>query len=146
MEIKFQIIETHPDQHSMVVRYWSDQFSQDDLATSVSYDQSGNKIIQRRDDGLPLRCQTDYNINIWQTPTPSSDAILKIANDSAPYDWFKLKHAVLDPTVDTSLGNVQILMGQAFVAVKTATPTEDIEALINNLLGNSSTGGNTVVV
>lgn len=160
MEIKFKIIEMHPDQHSMVVRYWTDLFSQDDLATSISYDADGNKIIDRREDGIPARCQTDVNINIWQVPAPSSNVIIQIANNSAPYDWFALKHAVADPTIDTGLANVALVMNTEYVAERpviqvpaaeqqqtqtTETLTEDeITALINSLISNTSVGNSSV--
>lgn len=159
MEIKFKIIEIHPDQHSMVVRYWTDMFSQDDLASSISFDNDGNKIIDRREDGTPARCQTDMNINIWQVPAPSSNAIIQIANNSAPYDWFALKHAVADPAVDTSLANVAAIMNTEYLAERpiiqvpaaqqqpTETLTEDeISALINSLISNTGVGGSNVAV
>ena len=160
MEIKFKIIEMYPDQHSMVVRYWTDLFSQDDLATSISYDENGQKVIQRREDGLPARCQTDYNINIWQVPTPESNAIVEIANNAAPYDWFALKHAVADPTINTSLGNVAVLMNQEFTAVRPVIiqpviePQDDsnslnesnVEALIESLINNITASSGNVQV
>ena len=162
MEIKFKIIELHQDQHSMVVRYWTDLFSQDDLATSVSYDTNGNKIIDRREDGLPARCQTDMNINIWQVPAPDANVIIQIANNSAPYDWFALKHAVADPSVDTSLANVATVMNTEYVAERpiiqvpaaeavqqqtTETLTEEeISALINSLISNTNVGNSNVSI
>lgn len=157
MEVKFKIIEMHPDQHSMVVRYWTDLFTQDDLATSISWDEAGNKIIERREDGTPARCQTDVNINIWQVPAPDSNTIIQIANNTAPYDWFALKHAVADPQVDTTMSNVSAVMNTEYVAqrpiievpaaqtVPQETLTEEeIAALINSLISNSSVGNSTV--
>jgi hypothetical protein len=102
----FRVIEINPHEHSVIVRYFSDKLSEDDLATSVVYE-DGNKIIQRGEDGNPLRCRTDTNFNIWQTPSPNEEELTKIFNDAAPVDWFKIQHDVLDINVDTSLGSAK---------------------------------------
>jgi hypothetical protein len=126
MEIKFKIMEVLPEQHSMVVRYYSDVLTEDSLAISFNPDGS----IARRPDGSPQRCQTDYNFNIWQTnPALSQDDIKRIANDGAPYDWFKLKHDILDPNIDTSLSAVSSLISQEFVAQK---PISVVELAMQN--------------
>lgn len=129
MEVKYRIIDVDPNQHSIVVRYYTNVLSEDSLATSFNTDGS----IARGLDGSPLRCQTDYNINIWKTETPPTvDDIKKIANDSAPYDWFKLKHDILDPNVDTSLSVVSSLLNQEFVAEKPISIIESISDNKNN--------------
>lgn len=148
MEVKYRIIDVDPNQHSIVVRYYTNVLSEDSLATSFNTDGS----ISRGLDGSPLRCQTDYNINIWKTETPPTvDDIKKIANDSAPYDWFKLKHDILDPNVDTSLSAVSSLLNQEFVAqkpipiidiIEEKTTEENIESeiqkIIDSLTANTS--------
>jgi len=126
MEVKYKIIDVDPSQHSIVVRYYTDLLSEDSLATSFNSDGS----IARRSDGSPQRCQTDYNFNLWQTNPPlTTDDIKKIANDGAPYDWFKLKHDILDPDVDTSLSEVSSLIDQEFVAEK---PISVVELAMQN--------------
>lgn len=146
MEVKYRIIDVDPNQHSIVVRYYTNVLSEDSLATSFNTDGS----IARGTDGSPLRCQTDYNINIWKTDTaPTAEEIQKIANDAAPYDWFKLKHDILNPNIDTSLSNVSSLVGKEFVAVKPVvavveekTTEENIEneiqKIIDSLTANTS--------
>lgn len=115
MEVKYRIIDVDPNQHSIIVRYYTDLLTEDSLAISFNTDGS----IARGSDGSPQRCQTDYHINIWNTETQlTAEDIKKIANDSAPYDWFKLKHDILDPNVDTSLTIVSSLINQEFVAQK----------------------------
>ena len=117
-------------------------FSKDSLAISFNSDGS----IARRADGSPQRCQTDYHINIWKTDTaPTAEEIQKIANDSAPYDWFKLKHDIMDPNIDTSLSNVSSLVGKEFAAIKSVvlkTTDENIEneiqKIIDSLTANTS--------
>jgi phosphoribosylformylglycinamidine (FGAM) synthase PurS component len=134
----------------MIVRYYTNLLTEDSLATSYNPDGT----IARRSDGSPQRCQTDYNFNIWQTDPPiTEEQIKKIANDGAPYDWFKLRHDILDPQIDTSLNVVSNLLNTEFDAIKPvfsidtidtnanteSTLSEDhIENLINELLNNSS--------
>jgi hypothetical protein len=120
--------------------------SEDSLATSFNSDGS----IARRSDGSPQRCQTDFNFSIWQTnPTLTADDIKKIANDGAPYDWFKLKHDILDPDVDTSLSEVSSLINQEFIAEKPMSIAEvaiqentdiesEIQKIIDSITSNSS--------
>lgn len=135
MEIKFKILEIDQSQHSILVRYFTDYFTEDNLASSFTTDQSGQTIIDRNLDGSPKRCQTDYNINIWKTnPSPTLEDIKKLANDAAPYEWFKLKHDVLDPAVDTSLSNANALIGQIFTYERTTQMTEDdLQKLIDSI-------------
>lgn len=116
IEVKYKIIETHPDQHSIVVRYFTDVYDEDYLATSFSLDEKGNKIIDRNDDGSPIRCSTDVNINIWQTPTPNVGEIKKIASSYAPRERFKLQMAIDDANTDTSLEGTKVILNQVFVA------------------------------
>lgn len=149
MEVKYRIINVDPSQHSITVRYYTNLLSEDSLATSFNSDGS----IARDNDGYPLRCQTDYHINIWKTnPAPTIDEIKTIANNSAPYDWFKLKHDIIDPNIDTSLSEVFPLVGQEFVATQSTFVVEsnttsnltsnlsddEIDKLINNIVNSPS--------
>lgn len=146
MEAKYRIIDVDPNQHSIIVRYYTDVLTEDSLAISFNSDGS----IAKRSDGSPQRCQTDYHINIWKTDTaPTAEEIQKIANDAAPYDWFKLKHDILDPSIDTSLSNASSLIGKEFSAVKPViavveekTTEENIEneiqKIIDSLTANTS--------
>lgn len=146
MEVKYRIIDVDPNQHSIIVRYYTNVLTEDSLAISFNSDGS----IARRADGSPQRCQTDYHINIWKTDTaPTAEEIQKIANDAAPYDWFKLKHDIMDPNIDTSLSNVSSLVGKEFAAIKPViafveekTTDENIEneiqKIIDSLTANTS--------
>ena len=133
MEVKYKIIDFDPAQHSITVRYYTDLLTQDSLATSYNIDGT----IARRDDGTPQRCQTDYHINIWKTDTsPTEDEIKEIARNAAPFDWFKLKHDVLDPNIDTSLSNVLSLLNQEFVTTKPVS-------ILIDAMNSSNTSANT---
>ena len=147
MEVKYRIIDFDPNQHSITVRYYTNLLTEDLLA--ISFNNDGT--ILRKDDGTPARCQTDYHINIWKTnPPPTLDDIKRIANDSAPYDWFKLKHDILDPDVDTSLSEVSSLINQEFVAEKPISVVEvaiqentDIESEIQKIIDSITSNSNS---
>jgi len=73
MNFKFKILSFDLSQHSIVVRYYTDFLTEDNLATSFNLDGS----IERNKDGSPIRCQTDYNLNIWKTnPPPTEEEII----------------------------------------------------------------------
>jgi hypothetical protein len=99
MEIKFRILDTHPDEHSITVRYYTDIVTEDYLAVSKNNDGS----IIRTSEGYPVTCRTDYNLNIFQTPTPSKDEILQYIHRSAPVAWLEMHESILNPQIDTNL-------------------------------------------
>jgi hypothetical protein len=151
MTVKFRILNKELDQHSVVVRYYTDYLSEDDLATSITVDDNGNNIIQRGEDGKPLRCQTDYNINIWNVQATqqgaNSNVLVEYISRSAPFDWFELKYAVMNTQIDTNMALVDSLIGVEYQAEKPVfVPSvisenkelteSEIEALINSMVSN----------
>ena len=149
MTIKFRILNKELEQHSVVVRYYSDFFTEDLLATSFTVDSNGDKIIDRGADGKPLRCQTDYNINIWNVQATqigaNSNAIIDYLSRSAPFDWFDLKQAVMNAEVDTNMVAIDPLIGMEFQTERPITIISDnvteqeIENLIKSIVSNTST-------
>lgn len=124
MDFKFKILDIDLSQHSIVVRYYTDKITEDNLATSFNSDGS----IMRKDDGSPVRCQTDYNLNIWKTnPPPTEEEIIKYINDCFPYEWFKLKYDVLDENVDTSLSSIKNIMNKEFKSQVDKTQQQDVK-------------------
>ena len=76
MQVKYRIINVDAAQHSIVVRYFTDTITEDMLASSKDVD----GVIERTSDGYPVKCQTDYNINVWKTdPSPTQEDIKKLA-------------------------------------------------------------------
>ena len=149
MTIKFRILNKELEQHSVVVRYYSDFFTEDLLATSFTVDSNGDKIIDRGADGKPLRCQTDYNINIWNVQATqigaNSNAIIDYLSRSAPFDWFDLKQSVMNAEVDTNMVAIDPLIGMEFQTERPITIISDnvteqeIENLIKSIVSNTST-------
>lgn len=106
INLKYRLIRTDANEHSIVVRYFTDIVTEDSLATEFNPDGS----IVRTEGGWPARTRTDYNLNIWKVPSPSQEEIEKIIQASAPADWLYLQEMILNPNVDTSLSNAVSLI------------------------------------
>ncbi len=96
--IKYKIVEVNSEQHSIVVRFYSDVITEESLA------------VQWGDDGQILRGRTDYNIDL-PIPAPSGDELQNIILSNAPSQWLKTQAFLLDPDVNTSLEDVKLLIG-----------------------------------
>lgn len=110
MNIHYKIVELWPDDHLVVVRYWTDNISEMDLASDQN----------RKEDGTPVRCRTDVSINL-PVPMPTDpEEIDKIIKVAGPISWLKMLEDVKNPDVDTSLDAVAGLVG----VTKTTTKEE----------------------
>lgn len=107
MEVKYKILKVIEDEHSILVRYYTDIVNEDFLAIDKN---SGN--IRRGPDGSPEVCRTDSNINIFQTPSPTQEEILNIIMINAPRDWLAMQESILNENVDTSLSSVVGMINQ----------------------------------
>lgn len=117
MNIKYRILKVVPEEHSIEVRYFTDKITEDSLASDFGPDRS----ILRTDEGYPVRCRTDYNLNVWQTPSPSKEEIVAYILECAPADWLHLQEQILDKKVDTSLSSVANLVGVVETVTKEPT-------------------------
>ena len=104
MEIKYKIIQVNPADHGIVVRFYTDTISEEDLA--VRNPDTGEIILD--DDGNIGSCRTDYSITLWDTPTLSGEALEEEIMRHAPIQWFELLGKVADPSVDTSLSGITL--------------------------------------
>lgn len=114
MEVKYRIILVDPEEHSIVVRYFTDKVTEEMLATE--FDSNGNPVLTEA--GYPTRCRTDYHINIFQVPSPSQEEIVKIINYNAPYEWLNMQEQINDPDIDTSLSDIVGLVNTTGIAEK----------------------------
>jgi len=105
--IKYKIVEVDQVQHSIVVRYYSDEISEEILATDVL-------------DGVIRRCRTDYNIDL-PVPVPAGEELAAFIESRAPIDWlFKLAQLeVTDTSADTTALTNLIGVEHSFAAVPT---------------------------
>lgn len=96
--IKYKIIEIHPEQHSIVVRFYSDLITEGSLATQWS------------ETGEVLRGRTDYNIDL-PVPSPEGAALVGFISAHAPVEWLGVQEKLLDPVIDTSMTTLIPLVG-----------------------------------
>jgi len=96
--MRFKIIEVHPQQHSIVVRYYSDAVTEASLADQIG------------EDGTILRGRTDFNIDL-PLPAPTGAALDQLIMDLAPAQWLANLELILDPNIDTSLSSVMAHVG-----------------------------------
>lgn len=110
MKLKYKIIEVHPDQHSIVVRFYTDEISEEKLVSQFNED--GSPLMTS--EGNIARCRTDYSINIWKVPAPEGQELHDTIVRGAPVDWLKLQGLILDDSVDTSMNHIHALKHQEF--------------------------------
>jgi hypothetical protein len=110
MNLKYKIIEVYPEQHSIVVRFYTDVITEGMLAVDVL-------------DGVIRRGRTDFNIDL-PFPAPTGDALAELIVSKAPSDWLATQEAILNPVLDTSLSNVAGLVGQELTP-----PTPAVQAV-----------------
>lgn len=108
--IKYKIVEVHPSEHSVVVRFYSDVVTEAMLA------------VQRDEAGKIVRCRTDYNINL-PVPSPTGPDLVKFIMGYAPVAWLKTQEEVLNPAVDTSMTSMEALLGVEVVPSPLPAPT-----------------------
>lgn len=98
MTIYYKIVEAYPEAHQIVVRYYTDEIREADLA------------LQTRPDGSVARARTDVALDL-PIPAPQGDALDAYIMARAPLAWFATQMAVHDPAVDTSLAHILPLLG-----------------------------------
>lgn len=108
MIIKYKIIELVPDQHSIVVRFWTDKITEDSLCT-VRYP-DGTPVLTA--EGAPGRCSTDMTIAINKVPPPTGAELERYILRHAPREAFERQERVMNPEVDTSLSSLSSLVGR----------------------------------
>lgn len=101
--IKFKIIEINPDEHSIVVRFYTEVLKEEDLALQLS------------DTGQVLRGRTDYSIDL-PVPAPTGEELKAFIMARAPVTWLQKQEAVADANIDTSLSTLSGLLGVEMAA------------------------------
>jgi hypothetical protein len=105
MNLRYKIIEVHPQEHSIVVRFYTDLVNEAALAVDVL-------------NGVIRRCRTDYNINL-PVPAPQGEELEAFITKHAPTEWLATQEALLNPNEDTSMSSLMPLVG-----VEKSVPTE----------------------
>lgn len=131
MNLHYKIVEVWPDDHLIVVRYWTDVLSEESLASDQN----------RNEDGTPVRCRSDVSLTL-PIPVPEESALQELILAQAPFHWLKTLEDVLNPEVDTSVDHIKSLLGKKFtkenlekslLSVPKDLTDEEIEDLINSI-------------
>ena len=137
MNIHYKIVEVWPNDHLIVARYWTDVLSEEFLASNSD----------RNEDGTPVRCRSDVSLTL-PVPAPTGLSLEKLILRNAPIAWLQTLEDVDNPNVDTSLSELQNLVGVSNVkslkevqqlidpGMNVALTDEDITALIESLKTN----------
>ena len=74
MNIHYRIVRVDPAAHGIVIRYFTDNVTEVDLANSFNEDGS----VRVNADGYPLTTRTDVFMSIYDIPAPTFDQIEKM--------------------------------------------------------------------
>jgi hypothetical protein len=107
MEIKYRLIDTFPDEHQVLVRFFTDTLPEDQLVSAW-----------KADGVTPDRYRTDYLITL-PVPAPAGADFDAFILRHCPVYWFDLKEKIANPAVDTSLQDIDANKGT--VSILTAT-------------------------
>ena len=113
MDIKYKIVEVHPKDHLIVVRFYTDTFTEESL------------VVQRKDDGSIARCRTDISLSI-PIPEPSEEDLHKLILSYCPVSFFETQEKIHNPEIDTSMSSLIAKLNQ----VNTIS-SDDVKDLVN---------------
>jgi hypothetical protein len=100
MNLHYKIVEVWPQDHLVVIRYWTDALSEEFLAS--------NDI--RKEDGTPERCRSDVSITL-PIPAPTDKELEDLLISYAPLDWLKTMEKIQAPEIDTSMEEILKIKG-----------------------------------
>lgn len=121
-DIKYKIIEIDEQNQLMVVRYWTDWLTEEELAVDSN----------KRTDGTPVRCRTDYSINIWDHMKTEED-IENVLTNNIPVDWFKLQYVIRAPDIDHTInGRLSHIKKIQNLSFNKKIPLKDITKITTN--------------
>jgi hypothetical protein len=122
MILKYRIISFDEADFSFTVRYFTDELSEFDL-----------RLDPEDTTDPPLRCRTDYNLNMWR----NIDAAMlhRQLIENAPTQWLERKGRVkaVDPNYAASVVTVRAAMGQTYSAPVNPGGVADLKAVLDGL-------------
>ena len=116
MNIHYKIVEVWPNDHLIVVRYWTDILSEEFLASNSD----------RNEDGTPVRCRSDVSLTL-PVPAPTGLSLEKLILRNAPIAWLQTLEDVDNPNVDTSLDDIKGIVG-----VSNSKTLKQVETMLYN--------------
>jgi hypothetical protein len=132
MNLHYKIVEVWPQDHLVVIRYWTDVLSEEVLAS--------NDI--RKEDGTPERCRSDVSVTL-PIPAPEGAELEKLLISYAPLEWLKTMEKIQAPEIDTSMEGIMKLKDASFTVdiskLETQFDTmtdEQIQEMIDKITSN----------
>lgn len=110
MKIHYRLLQIDKKEHSIVVRYYTDLITEEKLANEFNED---GTIKMSENGNYPSKCRTDCNLNIFETPSPSKEDIIKIIEQSAPITWLHMQEQILNENIDTNLESIEDILYQS---------------------------------
>ncbi len=92
MNIKYRIIEVDPTEHSIVVRYYSDQLPELELIS----------VPGLKEDGTPIRCRTDVSLTL-PIPEPTEEELKTLILMNCPVGFFETQEKIRNNKIKTSM-------------------------------------------
>lgn len=104
MKITYRIVDVFPDDHQIIVRYFTDKVSEESLGGigPNGQHQSG---------------RTDYALQL-PIPTPEGEALEEIIQRAAPVSFFEMKEKISDPDIDTKMSHIKVGHTKSFTPGK----------------------------
>jgi hypothetical protein len=109
MDIKFKIVKVVPEEHQIMVRYYSDTMPEEKLVSA--YDENGDVA----------RYRTDYMITL-PIPVPTGDDLDAYIMRHCPVGWFDTQEKIANPKIDTTMDSIKSLIGKEKVVKVDLTP------------------------
>lgn len=116
--IYYRILSMDEAEGSIIVRYWSDEMSEQELS-----------IIPGDTAATPVNCRTDTNLNIFDAKM-TQDELHEFLVGGAPAEWLSMKGRIKDQKTDTSLPQIRSMIGVTKAAEKVAKKTISHSALL----------------
>jgi len=124
MNIYYRILDIYPDNGTMTVRYWTDELTEELLASDNKKDK----------DGRPLRCRSDVSINIPIPALPTERKYHKYLLTYAPKAALERMEKIQNKTINEELNILSTLVKRTFkkdateIEIFLKTPKDQVTA------------------
>lgn len=130
MNINYRILKIDNEAHSVVVRYFTDVVSENDLSSMKNPD--GSPVLG--EDGYPIQCMTDTSLTLYDVQNPTEADVDVLVKRAVPSDWLKLREDIKLGTVASDLSGLSgINKSGSFVFVASDPLQENQVAISSNV-------------
>jgi hypothetical protein len=114
MQIKYKFLSTTPAENAVLVRFYTDELSEEDLCGHFV-----DGVPVRNEDGSITRCRSDFHITLPQ-PAPSGADLEQYILARAPTDWLETMGKFKTGNTDPVLAAINSSVGTEYVPGQTA--------------------------